>query len=1256
PAEPAPAPAEPAPAPAEPAPAPAEPAPAPAEPAPAPAEPAPAPAQPAPAQPAPAPVPATATILGEPSSLVPFLYGAGPEPGKEDDYDLRPYPVSSASPEELISLLQEVFPDATFTPDAKNGRVLAYASGQEHAEIEKTIQNMKKAEADAIKAEEAATAAIQAVTAEPAVESVDAQKTPPAMEATTVAPTTGAAVPPTTTAETAPSASEALSTTPSTETTSTTEPVTIGGPAVSVSAEAASGSDVYKYELRTYPVKVSVPAELVTVLTQVYPDAVFTPDVRGGRVFVYASTQDQAKIAQSMDKLEGSDVASQNMEVLKQYTLNQIDANTALMLLQEEFPQLRIRSDFRSRMGAFSPFGGRGGQQSRILVWARPSEHAKVAKVIRDMDQVDEETAPKLRMYTITVGDAVDMAQVVESLFPQSGIRTDERRNTILVSATAADQERIKQTIDELSVPESEDTARRFYKMPVETGGAQAVQTVLPLLTQRFPQAQFRAGTPAGTIFVLTTPNEEKAIRAAIQQLTDESDRADYVVRFYPVKTGTVGATTIVAILQGLHPGISAGVPPQPNRIFVYATEKDQVRVAKTIEAMDRADELEEGEELTVQTYVFEKLTPGYPATGQLAILKQFFPRLTFTQGAATNSVMVAATAEEHEKITVVMKQINAGESADSAQKTVAYTLEKIPAGASMYSVASMLRQIFPAAIFSPGVQANQLVAIARPEEHTRIEAMITELNKEDPSKAMVPAVYSFLRLGTNGIYGPIAILQRLYQDATITAGTGTSEILVVATKSTQAKIAATVDEMNKKQPEETEEKPITYSLEKLSPQMSIYTILANLRQVFPGITFTNGNTTNSFIAIAKPEQHLRIATLVDEMNKPVVEMNPKTIVAYTVERMSPYSSIYAIYQSLQAMIPTATFLPGAQTNQFFACATADDHVKIAAAVKSINTEDPENETTTVAYTVNKLPASGGISMVISSLRQTLGSSVLMMTGAQANQFIATTTPATHQRIAEIIKAMNMEDPENAMQTVLYTIDNPPTSGLYSILTSLQEGVGSGATLMIGSTRQIIAIAPAAIHEKLAEMVKAINTEDPAAKMITKSYKMDRLPSTGSSYGTSGLTSILTTLRSVYPATYPATITFAQGATLNEIVVVANAKDQEKVAQTIEALNAADDPASVQIPRSYTFHRVSVTSTASRMFGNTSNSATAQSMTAIQSVLRQLFPGANIMQGTQSNQLMILADPATHEKIQTAVDEMNKLDAEADGKVVKIYT
>ncbi|MDO4558877.1 MAG: hypothetical protein Q4C47_07925, partial [Planctomycetia bacterium] len=115
-------------------------------------------------------------------------------------------------------------------------------------------------------------------------------------------------------------------------------------------------------------------------------------------------------------------------------------------------------------------------------------------------------------------------------------------------------------------------------------------------------------------------------------------------------------------------------------------------------------------------------------------------------------------------------------------------------------------------------------------------------------------------------------------------------------------------------------------------------------------------------------------------------------------------------------------------------------------------------------------------------------------------------------------------------------------------------------------------------------------------------------------------------------------------------------KDQAKVAETIRAMNGDGSPESEFIPHTYTFHRVAASSsTATRMFGN-QNSVTTQSMTAIQSVLRQLFPGATILNGSQSNQLIILADVATHERIAAAVAEMNRLDAESDGRVVRIYT
>ncbi|MDO4558907.1 MAG: secretin N-terminal domain-containing protein, partial [Planctomycetia bacterium] len=729
--------------------------------------------------------------------------------------------------------------------------------------------------------------------------------------------------------------------------------------------------------------------------------------------------------------LEGSEETAQSVESLKLYTIRQIDAATALQLLQAEFPHLRISTDLGSRMnafrGGFSPFGGGpfgGQQQSRILVMARPAEHVKVAKFIRDMDQVDEETAPKLVRYQISNGNATEVGRILQSMY-QCGVQADFQQNTILVSAPASDQERIRQTIEDLSKPESEETARRFYRMGVETGGQAAVSTILPLLQRRFPQSQFSSGTPAGTIYVLTTPIEEPVIRRAVSQLTDPTEREDFVMKFYPVKSGATGAATIVQLVQGLHPGIFVGVPPTPNRIVVWAKPSDHDRVAKTIESLDSASELTEDEEQSIQTYVFEKVSPGYPITQQTAVLARFFPHLTFTPGYGTqsNTVMVAATAAEHERIASLVKQINAGESAEVALKPVTYTLERMPAGSGMAYLNQMFSRLFPGATFSQGVQTNQIIVMARPEEHTRIAALIEELNREDPSKAMVPAVYSFTRLGTSGIYGPLTILTRLYPSATITTGTGASELVVVTTAAEQEKIAATVAEMNREQPEEIAEKPVTYKLERLGTGMYAYTILASLRQVFPGITFTTGSSSDSFIAIAKPEQHLRIAALVDEMNRPVEETNPKTVKAYTVEQMGAGTYIYSIYTQLATLIPSARFMPGSRTNQFFALADEGDHRKIQDA----------------------------------------------------------------------IDAMNSEDPESVVQTVVYTIDNPPASGIYTIVSSITQAVGSGATITVGGPKQIIAIATAKTQERIAEIVKSINTDDPDVKLVSRTYRLNRL-------------------------------------------------------------------------------------------------------------------------------------------------------------------
>ena len=206
----------------------------------------------------------------------------GLEKATGDTRTMEAYPLAGADPTATQTLLQQLVPLAEFTPDATQQRLVALAAPADHERIKTTLEKLRPNPADP----QSAQLRFYPYEQEPPAEVLELLgKVAPQAKITVDKDNERLMVlaPPTSQTAVETALQQFQQATP------------------------AKG----KPELATYPIKSSDPASLLELLKVRYPKAQLVLDAPNKRLLVWASPEDQASLAASIQKLEAEPAAEQ---------------------------------------------------------------------------------------------------------------------------------------------------------------------------------------------------------------------------------------------------------------------------------------------------------------------------------------------------------------------------------------------------------------------------------------------------------------------------------------------------------------------------------------------------------------------------------------------------------------------------------------------------------------------------------------------------------------------------------------------------------------------------------------------------------------------------------------------------------------------------------------------------------------------------------------------------------------------------------
>ena len=960
-------------------------------------------------------------------------------PGAEKN-QVAVYPIKSADPKSVLSVLQTLFPNAQFVLDPRTRRIIVTAPASEQATIRTTIEKLDAG----TPAETQDKLMIYPVPeSDPATLIQILQGLVPEMKLS--ADPKGAGI----VAWGRPEDHDLLA---------RTLKDMLAGPAAD-----------FKPHLVVYPLAQGDPSAIAAVLKTLVPKATVAVDTKTGSLAATATRREHELIRAAIEQMskKGPPETQPKMVI---YTLDSVGpggAAAVIPTLKSIFPDAQFLA---------------GTEPDRLVVWARPAEHEAIQTAVSELGHRDPpDKARKVVVYTIKSASGPGTYYtylMLQSMFPDAKFSLGTDMGKLIVWARPGDHEAIASAIRQMSEEDPPEKARRIVVYSLKAAGATGVSGMVSLLTSMFPDARFTLGTEPDTVIVWARPDDHKAIQAAIEQLGKEDPekaRKAVVYRLDPANPSGVYSALNVLTTMFPHAKFSVGV--EPGTLVAWARPEEHDRIQQTVHQLVPPDNARK-----VVIYTLESAS-ARASVATLNILRSMFPDAQFSIGSDMSKLIVWARPEDHKAIASAIQQMSEEDPPEKARRIVVYSLESAgPAGVS--SAVSLLTPMFPDARFTPGPEPDTLIAWARPSDHKAIKAAIDQLGQEDPEKARRTAVYTLDSASPYGVSYAISILSTMFPQAKFTPGTEPGKLVAWARPAEHERIKETVAQLSQRDPPEKARRLATYTLQ-AQGRAGLANIISLLTSMFPDARFSAGTEPGKLVAWARPEDHKAIQAAIEELAKREPPGTARRMEVYHVESISAQAAL----PLLTAAFPDAEFSAGSEPGKIIAWARPADHEEIKKAVERLSRKGPpESEPVAAVYEVDSLGASGAMSLL-----RTAFPDAQLSVGADPTKLVVLARPAQQELIRTTIEAIEREAAKGQQARVqIYRMKVADPSQVLTVLQGLFRG-RLGVQLSLDTRGEgIVAVASPAYQETIRTLIDQVEkaaAEDSDVRLQTYSLE-----------------------------------------------------------------------------------------------------------------------------------------------------------------------
>ena len=826
----------------------------------------------------------------------------------------------------------------------------------------------------------------------------------------------------------------------------------------------------------------------------------------------------------------------------------------------------------------------------QISVNAVPFEQAKARTILQQLEtNQGPDMQPVLKLYPAAVAEPEQFLATLKLIAPDGQFRIDSGSGRLVVWATAADQQKVTDSLQQLLAEQPQGGLRSVVNYPLQHVEPTAILTILASVT---PTARVSLNSAGRGVVVFGTANEHQSVRDLIEQLDSQAGNvlANRTLQVYPVPA--LQSTQAVTLLATTVPRAQVVADPTGERLLVMAAAAEHEQVSLLLQAL--------------QAQPAEKLfrihpVEGLDVTSTAQLLAVQVPRATVTVDAVNRRLLVTAIESEQERVQSLLQELQLPEG-ERERKLQSHPL---PQGLTAAVAVATLTPLAPRATLTPDEAGRRLLVNAAPRDHQLVDEVLQQLAPQSvapavqlqvyPLKGSTPAavlqvlqplvdasvqvtadaggrqlfvrataekqaeIGRMLQQITEGLAGPgretrtyfvgapnadeaQEALLAMYPDARLFIDADRKLLIATATPEQHVTIQKITDELKGKGLDGAVAVPQIYEL-KHAGAVDVQTLLQSLYTRFDGIRITGNDRTGRLVVVAKDDQHTEIRSLIEQLDQAPAADEPRELAVFRLGTMDGLAAQQALQSVLSAAV---TVTPDRIGRQLFISAPAAEMPAVREQVQQMLGQSGgtgSNGLDTRSYWLRPFEADEAQEVL-----ERLYPDAVFVTDTSQEVLVATATAEQHQTVERVVQQMMVRKSAGVTaEPRTYRLRNSDGSSLSIALQSLFNRTDNVRISVDEQARALIAVARPEQHAVIEKLVSEL---EPPAAAEPRQVEMYALP------GMNGDTAeqvVRDVLQSLDPA---ALISWEK--TTQQLVISTTAAGQQAVRGVMERLQQSD--------------------------------------------------------------------------------------------------
>jgi len=653
------------------------------------------------------------------------------------------------------------------------------------------------------------------------------------------------------------------------------------------------------------------------------------------------------------------------------------------------------------------------------------------------------------------------------------------------------------------------------------------------------------------------------------------------VLEIYPVTNTT--PTAAVELLSMLFGGAKFTVDEETEKVMAYARPKEHEAIKRAIEQME-ANRAPDNQPL-LEVYSLELDEPE----GLIEQLKAVMPTVQATYDPESERLMVFAPPKAQVKIKEMVRKIG-GEMEITAKQVAVYH----PKHFDPETLAEVVEQLAPRADVSADPRTRRVVVGASAAEQTMIKSLVEQLDEEAALEDQpVLQLYPLDKPLDDSI---VDAIKSVAPEATVALSDDGRRLSVVARVVSQTIIKRMVEQWKEISAAQEDEQLKIYPLDRALSSEELNTIESLVR----GADITLSTDSRQLKVIARPADHEQVELLIQQLGEAASAQPKPQLKVYPLEHALTSSDV----SNLERLVPGADIVLSSDARQLRVTALADQHAELQEVIQQLDAAAAME----VQPELSVLPLSKPLSTTVLRTLESLVPQAELTVASDQKELIVVARPDDLAIIKKTLDQIAVSaGAAQDQQLEIYELDGLPAAELEKLIEPL--AVQSSITLDNAQDRLIV-WGPAEEHAAFANVIGKLQANPLVATRPTlQFYQLE---------DEDQFSQVSSALSTLVPS---AKLTWDEPA--QRAMVIATPKDQQKVRETIDQIQAEAGPSEDPVLRLY----------------NLSPTQQTRFEVVREDVLEDL-PGVRVIKDPQTGELAVWARTAQHEKFGEVLEQL----------------